>query len=550
MSDQLGVRDVPCENLDEDSLGIRTYVKSLETFIEKCPTPMSIALQGDWGTGKTSFLRAMKNDFDQEDKKNKITTIYFNTWQYSQFNMAEGLYSSFICNIVDKLKNDFKHDEAISQSGSEIFKKVTKLSANILAQIAQNATKIDIQKIMDEALAKEEERTREIEKLKDEFAKIVKCVAQKAEDHNGRVVIFVDDLDRLNPEVAVELLEVMKLFMDVEHCVYVLAIDYEVVVTGVRKKFGSNMSEEKCRSFFDKIIQLPFKMPVAQYRIDAMLQNILNDQMEKYIGAISYMVKRTLGTNPRAIKRLANSFFLLSTVKSQLSKEIYKDKECQDALLFLGLTIQLYSDNAYKALLECVDVDDLKKLLHESQEEENDQAEDEAASEALDALREAIGLIQNDSNSQADTLYEDFLKMLNLSFITSVGSNDDDVVRERKSALKITEILVYGQKFDVVNPTHALVKCFNEVLIRNPHRVAEFVEKYSKMVTTDVSKTKSAFRKTKKLEVSLEDKPLYLGTSTSSEVKMEWLIKLSEFMELQPHSIIWYNGEEVVFANR
>ena len=438
MSDQLGVRDVPCENLDEDSLGIRTYVKSLETFIEKCPTPMSIALQGDWGTGKTSFLRAMKNDFDQEDKKNKITTIYFNTWQYSQFNMSEGLYSSFICNIVDKLKNDFKHDEAISQSGSEIFKKVTKLSANILAQIAQNATKIDIQKIMDEALAKEEERTREIEKLKDEFAKIVKCVAQKAEDHNGRVVIFVDDLDRLNPEVAVELLEVMKLFMDVEHCVYVLAIDYEVVVTGVRKKFGSNMSEEKCRSFFDKIIQLPFKMPVAQYRIDAMLQNILNDQMEKYIGAISYMVKRTLGTNPRAIKRLANSFFLLSTVKSQLSKEIYKDKECQDALLFLGLTIQLYSDNAYKALLECVDVEDLKKLLHESQEEESDQAEDEAASEALDALREAIGLIQNDSNSQADTLYEDFLKMLNLSFITSVGSNDDDVVRERKSALKIT----------------------------------------------------------------------------------------------------------------
>lgn len=45
----------------------------------------------------------------------------------------------------------------------------------------------------------------------------------------GRVVVFVDDLDRLQPAKAVELLEILKVFLDCDNCVYVLAIDYEVV---------------------------------------------------------------------------------------------------------------------------------------------------------------------------------------------------------------------------------------------------------------------------------------------------------------------------------
>lgn len=52
------------------------------------------------------------------------------------------------------------------------------------------------------------------------------------------MVIFVDDLDRLQPAKAVELLEVLKVFLDCEKCVYVLAVDYEVVTQGIKQKFG------------------------------------------------------------------------------------------------------------------------------------------------------------------------------------------------------------------------------------------------------------------------------------------------------------------------
>lgn len=102
----------------------------------------------------------------------------------------------------------------------------------------------------------------EIKKLKSRFQE---AVNEKLKlENKSKAVIFVDDLDRLQPSKAVELLEVLKAFIDCENCVYVLAVDYAVVTQGIKQKFGDMVDEEKGKSFFDKIIQLPFKMPVAQ----------------------------------------------------------------------------------------------------------------------------------------------------------------------------------------------------------------------------------------------------------------------------------------------
>ena len=72
--------------------------------------------------------------------------------------------------------------------------------------------------------------------------------------------MFVDDLDRVAPERAVEILEVLKIFLDIPGLVFMLACDYEVIVTGLAAKGGLG-EDASGRSFFDKIIQVPFQMP-------------------------------------------------------------------------------------------------------------------------------------------------------------------------------------------------------------------------------------------------------------------------------------------------
>jgi len=63
-----GIVDQALEIDGEDSLSISNYTLSLLNFIENTATPMTIGIQGEWGSGKTSMLNqiwsglAIKNE--------------------------------------------------------------------------------------------------------------------------------------------------------------------------------------------------------------------------------------------------------------------------------------------------------------------------------------------------------------------------------------------------------------------------------------------------------------------------------------------------------
>ena len=129
-----------------------------------------------------------------------------------------------------------------------------------------------------------------------------------------RVVVYVDDLDRIEPRDAVSILELLKNIFNIKDCVFVLAIDYQVVVKGLKEKFGEPTPENEWefRSFFDKIIQLPFSMPMGSYDIGKYVLSLLddikyyesdNDQLDEDL--IESLVTLSIGTNPRSIKRLS-----------------------------------------------------------------------------------------------------------------------------------------------------------------------------------------------------------------------------------------------------
>ena len=53
-------RDIPVETPEQDEFGIGKYVKGLCSFIKSSDTPITIALHGEWGSGKTSFMKMME----------------------------------------------------------------------------------------------------------------------------------------------------------------------------------------------------------------------------------------------------------------------------------------------------------------------------------------------------------------------------------------------------------------------------------------------------------------------------------------------------------
>jgi predicted KAP-like P-loop ATPase len=350
-----------------DAFGIEKYINGLNVFITSCNTPMTIAIQGDWGTGKTSMMTMIR-----EKLGDKVQSAWFNTWQFSQFSMGDKLPILLLTNLMRSINDNETDNINLKQSQEKLGSTLAILGKKVAFGVLENVIGGQLADMAEKgldgaakALKGTKDNTEEsidmaqaIEKLKSDFQDYV-VKALNANDKE-RLVIFVDDLDRLAPSKAVELLEVLKLFLDCEKCVFVLAIDYSVVSRGVADKYGASFDAEKGRSFFDKIIQVPFKLPVASYDISNYVKECFNEinlpceddaQLKNYIA----MIEKSVGNNPRSIKRLFNTYLLLNSV---VIDEILKTDGNKQAL-FAILCMQQTYEGVYNYIIRNRDNNDL-----------------------------------------------------------------------------------------------------------------------------------------------------------------------------------------------
>lgn len=411
----------------EDNFNIERYINGLTSFIKNCNTPITMAIQGDWGTGKTSIMSMVKNKIEKENNGD-IHLVWFNTWQFSQFNMGDQLPLLMMSKLVG----------AVGDKNSEASQKVKKILAGVssfaLGYLTSGASRgEEIKEVFSGDFVDQ------IDQLKKDFQDLIN---KKAGD-DGRVIIFVDDLDRLQPGKAVELLEVLKLFLDCEKCVFVLAIDYGVVSRGVKEKYGDDFSEEKGKSFFDKIIQVPFKMPVADYDITNYVRKSFADigielpsdaRTEVYVN----LIRDSIGNNPRSMKRLFNSYLLLNQIASDELLEDAHNKE----ILFALLCMQSKFEKMYNYLIshkELVDEQVLSSLQADSSELfEKLEMDEKEISEFNSFAMDFIEVIDTDDNGVLDPgELSMFKRVLGFSAITASNiSTEEENVGEYRNIHK------------------------------------------------------------------------------------------------------------------
>lgn len=336
------------------TLGLAPSARALSSFIEGCSTPIAIGIQGDWGTGKTSLM----NLIDQKlvpgglrgSKKDLCASIKFNTWQYSQFSNANRLGISLLRSLVHQIKDLPPKDDWLKLKPQTRAKfrrfavglaKATTLVAGAAVGGRFGGASFD----GGEMARAFEDNSHHIDEahlfsaLKDDFERIVddtlEHLLKEKVIRRKKLVIYVDDLDRLAPVRAIELLETIKNFLDVPGCVFVLAIDYEVIVRGLRTRKGidgEKMEGDEGKSFFDKIIQVPFRMPTTAYDTGGFVRELYERlHGSKLHGAKSWtpflerdakqLIDLTVGANPRSIKRLMNLHSLLCHLTKELRIE-------------------------------------------------------------------------------------------------------------------------------------------------------------------------------------------------------------------------------------
>lgn len=355
-----GKADKPIYMDEQDDFEMNPYVAGLGDFTLECQTPLTIAVQGDWGSGKTSIMYLLQNYLKNTGK---VETIWFNTWQFSQFKMDAHISITFLQHLIKEFE---KKIERTSVHVDELGKKLLDFTKGIatgfisdkLGEDAANKAKEIV------GMEKKQDMVDVLIELKENFQKLVDAVTEG----DKRVVIFVDDLDRLQPIHAIELLEVLKNFVDCENCIFVLAIDTSVVFQGIREKYG-DISQEKAQNFFDKMIQLPFNMPIANYKLENMiskvfgfdLDNMNSVEKKEYIE----LIKMTSDSNPRSIKRIANFYMLTNKVAKQ--KNIYagmseQELQISEKILFAFACIELKYPIFYNYILNHISIEMVTNL--------------------------------------------------------------------------------------------------------------------------------------------------------------------------------------------
>ena len=464
------------EAAEQDRFGIQDYIGGLATFIRNCNTPLTLSIQGSWGTGKTSIMNLIKNELH---KFSDVKTIWFNTWQFSQFNMDDQLAISLLSNLIAEF--EITDDKALEETGKLIkgLRIATSIGKNLMYAYVDNklggTAKEMVQKGVDAVTGgfgspEVADPTLAIRKLRDQFAYCVQktCDGQtKDKIKRSRIVVFIDDLDRLEPRKAVELLEVLKIFLDCNNCVFVLAIDFDVVCRGVAVKYGTDSGNDddiqKGRSFFDKIIQVPFKMPVASYDISGYVEycfqkirfRVDENTLKSYIDLIKY----SIGTNPRSMKRLFNSYQLLTIVaKGLLNSE--KNKQ----LLFAVLCLQYCSEKLYNFIVRNSDaltgdlIDCMKtanysmfeELIKQSDDiDDYEQITEDDLTSAKPFMEKFYEVIDTDGMNGIDlSEMKNIKKVLNITAITNTSDTESAIVRRKEisleeyfNMLKLTESL-------------------------------------------------------------------------------------------------------------
>ncbi|MEQ6856847.1 P-loop NTPase fold protein [Lysinibacillus capsici] len=427
----IGIHDLPIFDDSYDLFEVKPYIEALSDFIRESATPITIALQGGWGTGKTSFINLINKqlnpikrlgepDIAKTYDKSPIITVNFNTWQYTQFNLEQNLGISFLSYIINKLTEELPEENKFVAEAAKAIKGIARFGLNvILAQGGMQQTNSDDAKkdsVLDPAQA--------IEMLRNSLEDVVKKLMEKYGTPNNpaRLVIFIDDLDRLKPSIAVSLLEVIKLFLDIEGCIFVLAVDNRVIEEGITE--AKQTSRVKTKSFLDKMIQVPFKIPVEIYNYRKFLNDNLGilSENEELSNELQSLIQFSVGSNPRAMKRLINNFYLNNKVNMIIDKQT-NPSSYEQCILIAIICMQLACQPLYITMRNS---DSKLELLNKTTSEEG---------LFIDFLRdefielESLNLFEEDIKHGIET-YDRFLDYLKTVILLTVNKKGTELLME------------------------------------------------------------------------------------------------------------------------
>lgn len=337
--------DNPVSNNREDKLHREKFVNHVVDNLSKMKDEnLTIGFYGKWGTGKTSIFKMIKETIENDNRKKDEYLIFeFKPWYFGKEN------HEIIFEFLEQLLNEIKKTDGFDPEIEKNILKYSKAFSSVSLRIPGITVNLKETYSFIEELFNV--RSQNIKDLKEE-------VEESLRNSEKRIIVFIDDIDRLNKEEIQMVFRLVRLICDFPNITYIVALDEEIVTAALAELHGKdeNVDAKKIgRDYLEKFIQIPLYIPETDvYSMNEMLWNGIRDILEEnglsresdFLNLESSSTKRCidlqkLGFTPRNINRYLN------TVKFMVP--LLKHETNIDDLLYL-LLIKIGSPGLYEKI--------------------------------------------------------------------------------------------------------------------------------------------------------------------------------------------------------
>ena len=295
-------------------------------------TPLTVGIYGDWGTGKTSgmkWLEGMLNIWNAEgtgNHKRRILPVWFYPWKYhSREDVWRGIVAEIVLATMGfETASPERVLFAVKRFGAFLGKSFVRALASIKLKAKDPTGQLPEGEVTFQAVEKILEDFQELNHPEraylNRFESMLENWIKNSLGSDERLVLFVDDLDRCLPDVTLEVLEAMKLYLNIPELVFVVGLDKRVVESVVREHYGKRgVDPEKAGAYLAKM----FQIEVQLFRMQQAVDDFIDDQLNRFgiwndeIGddekpAFKSAFSRHAGDSPREVKRVINAAMIAS----------------------------------------------------------------------------------------------------------------------------------------------------------------------------------------------------------------------------------------------
>lgn len=286
------------EDFGQDLFGRKNFGVALANIVKNSTDPLVISLDGNWGEGKSTFVKSWQTILDKEGVPNIYIDAFASDYVDDAFMVVAGAITEYVSThapekkskeFVDKAKNVGAHVLSLSAKigiraiSAGVIKDTdlqdfSKIGDDISKDISSSAEKY----IKDRLINHKAER-QSVERFKSFLSTIPAGLKVPSENP---LTVIIDELDRCRPSFAVEMLEKIKHLFSVPNVNFLLVINKAQLQESIKSTYGVNIN---AHTYLQKFITIEATLPKKKGRDGDIAKycNYLLDQYEIKDGDLS-----------------------------------------------------------------------------------------------------------------------------------------------------------------------------------------------------------------------------------------------------------------------